>query len=131
MEPLLLLDRQRWFMNRSWFPSPYINPDALYDVWFQLDEPVVVAFAGTTQLAKDFMRKVEYASEILANSVGVKFIVMTIHPHDELDLVTDWKINRYPTLLIYDGSEGARLSEDLTRDDLVAWIRHNLELARA
>jgi hypothetical protein len=115
----------------SWFPSPYISLEALHDVWFQLDEPVVVAFAGTTQLAKDFMRKVEYAADVLANSVGVKFIVVTVELENELDLVTDWKINRYPTLLIYDGSEVVRLSEDIGRDELVQWVRHNLEVARA
>jgi hypothetical protein len=117
--------------QQSWFPSPYINPDALHDVWFQLDEPIAVTFTGSSQLAKDFMRKVEYASEVLANTIGVKFIAITVHPHNELELINDWKINRYPTLLIYDGVEVVRLSEDVDREALVRWVRDNMETTRA
>lgn len=119
-------------MSHSWFPSAYITPEALHDVWFELDEPVVVAFAGaSSQLSRDFLRKVEYAIDVLANSIGVKCVALEVALENEVDLINDWKINRYPTLLVYDGNEIVRLSEDLDREALVEWIRHNLEVARA
>ena len=114
-------------MNRSWFPSSYLSPEALHDVWFQLDEPILVVFTGSSsQLSKDFCRKLEGVVETLTYSIGVKCVAIDVAPENELELIKDWKINRYPTVLVYDGSETVRLTEDISPESLTAWIRSNI-----
>jgi hypothetical protein len=104
----------------KWVKAEYLEPEVLYNTWFELDQPIIVVFHNEQiQTSRDFIRQLEYLMPSNAVLFG-KMLVICMHvtKEDEPKLIREYKVNRYPALIFYDGRETGRINDIYSTDDL-------------
>jgi hypothetical protein len=108
----------------KWIKTEYLDSEALYNTWFEVDQPLLVVFHNDkVQLSRDFIRQLEYL--VTSGSMFDKLLVicMQITKEDEPNLIKEYKVNRYPALIVFDGREVDRINDVMSTEDLGKRIR--------
>lgn len=106
------------------FSTDYLNPDSLYHVWYEIDEPIFVLFHNSeSHLCKDFQRNVLEALESSVELKGMRLVQMECS--QDLDNISpDYRIMRFPCLIRYDYEEKGRINSMVSAKDLRAWMEN-------
>lgn len=108
----------------SLFNTQYLNPDSLYNVWFEIDEPIFIIFHNQqSTLVKDFQRAVTEAVDESPRLKKCKVLQMDCS-EDLESLPEDYKIFRLPCLILYDAEEKGRINQIVSVKDLRDWMEN-------
>ena len=108
----------------SLFPTDYLIPDSLHNIWFEIDEPIFVLIHNKeSQLCRDFQRNVLEVVSENPRLKGKKIVQMECG-EDQASVPEDYKVFRLPCLILYDGEEKGRINSMVSVRDLKEWMEN-------
>lgn len=109
----------------SWFTTDYLDPEALHNVWFEIDQPIYILFhKEDSLLCKEFEKLVLRAIEN-SKKVAIRDYKYLLMKCDEASsLPKDYKTFRLPCLILYDGVEKGRINSMVSDSEITAWIEN-------
>lgn len=109
----------------SWFTTEYLDPEALHNVWFELDQPMFVIFHKEESiLCKDFEKIVLRAMDGLKKRPKFDFKFLLMKCEDPKILPKDYKVLRFPCVILYDGVEKDRINSMVSETEMTEWIEN-------